>query len=499
MDKYYEALYDLTHDEQVIAAAGWIDKPTDVDFQLDMYTTPVEDLVNAPGDTVSILLYPGCFAPVHEGHLTAMRLAKEAIENTGETVVAGYFTPDHDDYVMRKTHDKRFRSENRIAILNQKIQDTDWMKVDPWAARYAPTDLNFTTLYERLTQYVARWVPGKTVKVYLVFGGDNYLFANTFVKYGYGVCIPRLGADTDYSNILPEARERIVISEKVSTDHSSTAVRAAMDKEMATAKGRDKKGTNYVLRNDLSLALPQELVVKEQEVADKLEKVFATNLPDEDLVLLTIAVEKQMDTQFENEKTISLDSFWKGDHNFEITRLFENAGHQLYSEIYTHRPGSKTIEEQLAGLTPGEYILVDDDIATGTTMKHAQNLLEGYDIVITKKKSLIEEVNKNLYDVVDLRDFIIGTKNGGLTVSVGGKTTRVPYMLPYVNLATRARLSPFVLRDISKTFWEINRDLYAGTNLTVKDIQKNQDFTLLGFEETETIESLCQKHIDLFS
>lgn len=229
LDKYFQSLFDRTGSKQDVVDAGWIEnKPMRVNPHVRFYTTPVDMIRNAGKKNVSVLFYPGCFAPVHEGHINAMRLAKEAIETqTGETVAAGFFVPDHDNYIMRKTHDERYIAPNRIALLQEALKDEPWMQVDTWASLYADTDLNFTTLYDRLDVYMKRWVPDVNVKIYMVFGGDNYLFANSFTEYGHGVCVPREGKTMDMTLIHPDALNRVVFSTKISTNHSSTAVRAA--------------------------------------------------------------------------------------------------------------------------------------------------------------------------------------------------------------------------------------------------------------------------------
>lgn len=232
MDKYFTALLQRTNNMDDVVKAGWINKPEDVPQDLEMYTTNLERLINSGLNEVSVLYYPGCFAPVHAGHLQAMRLAKQTVEATGETVVAGYFAPDHDDYILRKTADERFIAPNRIQILEKAFtQEDSWMQVDPWAAMYAPTDLNFTTLYDRFQNYVQHWLPDVKVKVYLVFGGDNYLFANSFTEYGYSVVIPREGISIDLNNIHPDAKKHVLVSPVSSTNHSSTAVRATYSQD----------------------------------------------------------------------------------------------------------------------------------------------------------------------------------------------------------------------------------------------------------------------------
>jgi hypothetical protein len=195
-----------------------------------------------------------------------------------------------------------------------------------------------------------------------------------------------------------------------------------------------------------------------------------------------------------------LDCFWEGEYNLAVTRLFTASGPQLHAGSYTNRPGTLSLAEQVAVIPKGEYVLVDDDIATGDTMAFVSNMLGTHEVDITTKETLIGSINQDLYDVVDLRDFVLGAEHGGLTIKTpSGGSTRMIYAAPYVNPITRAKILPDMAESFSKQVWLMNCSLYAGTGVTVAEIKENQDFTQFGFPEDMTVEEVCQKHLQLMS
>jgi hypothetical protein len=143
-------------------------------------------------------------------------------------------------------------------------------------------------------------------------------------------------------------------------------------------------------------------------------------------------------------------------------------------------------------------VLADDDIATGETMKFVSNVLETHGIKIVDTLSLIDELNTDLYDLADMRDYVLGAKNGGLTViAPNGQITRMPYFASYVNVSARTRIQPNKARSFSIEIWKLNRSLYKNSELTVGDIKQYQDFTLFGFSEQTKLVELCEKHLEL--
>lgn len=495
LDKYFTSLQKAGGSKEDLIKAGWLESsPSEVDYNLEHYTIPVDLIRDAAEDEVSVILYPGCFAPIHKGHITAMNLAKKTIETmTGETVVAGYYTPDHDAYIMRKTsNDERFIAENRIHTIYEKTSHESWTAVNSWVALEAPGDLNFTIYYDHLLTYLKHWVPQKTIKLYLVFGGDNYLFANAFTEHGHAVCIPRKGIDVDMTQITPGAAKRVIWGTEYSTSHSSTKERM----KLKTANIEEVNPSSYIIRNDLKLSLPGNNKLSNEEILLKVKAILAASVPEGlKLQISSIDIEEQLTCKIATDHHISMDCFWEAPQMLQITRLFSSSDSQLYPICYTNRPGSLPILAQLNNIPKQSYTLVDDDIATGKTMSFAKNLLYIHGIETNRTESLIDEIQNDLYDVVDLRDFILGSLHGGLTVvTPNGQITRTPYMHPYVNLVTRAKLEPSKIREASYNLWLLNQELYAGTNITVGDIKELQDFTLFRYHEKMTLEELSEIH-----
>lgn len=496
-DRFYQHIWDLTNDQRLLGESGYISE-TAWDRKLDLkkLTTPLAKVIknSVNQEKVSVILYPGCFAPIHEGHIEAMNIAKATIEEqTGEAVAAGYFIPDHDDYVQYKTGDPRFDSFNRIQIAQSVTSVSSWMDVDPWAALHASTALNFTTLYDRFSQYLKEWLPDLEVKVYLVFGEDNLLFQNAFVKHGYSVCILRPGSNPDRTKLLPDEDGRVLFSRATPPSISSSEVRKNAGialHQVEKVLNREAGNSNYVLRDDLALSLDKtNFPLLQSEILLRLVNIFEQMIPSAVNLKVVNAV-SQVESYKVEEPTISLDAFWSGAYNVGISRLFEVSDHQISSTKIVARPGFPPLDEQLRHIPKGSYCLVDDDISTGFTMSTVVELLRAFRVEVYEQRALIEN-DSDLFDVVDARDFIIGATHGGLTVRTPTGITRVPYVAPFVNLVTRAKLEADKALLFSAQIWMLNLELYQNSGVTVGEI-KDQDFTQLGFSSEDTIESVCR-------
>ncbi len=131
-----------------------------------------------------------------------------------------------------------------------------------------------------------------------------------------------------------------------------------------------------------------------------------------------------------------MDPYIKGTYNLGISRLYDCLGMDKLG--YVARPGCAPIEEQISKIPPGDYVLYDDDVATGGTMAWATNELSKYGIRITERKSYIQS---NGAEVLDARDFVPNSEHGGLVMKdLNGSYSRQPYVLPFVNPAVRASI-----------------------------------------------------------
>jgi hypothetical protein len=112
-----------------------------------------------------------------------------------------------------------------------------------------------------------------------------------------------------------------------------------------------------------------------------------------------------------------------------------------------------------------------------------------------------ELFGKKIFDIVDLRDFIVGAKNGGLIVRLPNEQeARAPYMLPYVCLKTRATISASKEMEFSIKLWEMNKRFYEEIdgNIALKDtdfgLKKLMNY--IGFSDDTLLVDICDWHID---
>lgn len=148
----------------------------------------------------------------------------------------------------------------------------------------------------------------------------------------------------------------------------------------------------------------------------------------------------------------------------------------------------------------GKYILVDDDSVTGKTIKNVKEKLPK-DVTIEDVYLLANTNTPKIFDVVDLRDFMIGCFNSGLTVKLpNNKCIRVPYVMPYVNLTTRASIPPSREKDFSISIWKLNYDFYKKFNENLKLKEMDSNFIVLmnyiGFSKEDKITDICLWHIN---
>lgn len=484
-DPYYAPL--VREHSELLAGAGFIERPLKIDERLNLLTVPLENLQESE-EPVSVIYYTGCFAPIHEGHRTAMRLARETIEReTGERVVLGVFAPDHDSYVLSKPGTEPYHAFERLERAYALTSEDSWLAVDSFPALYAPMDLNFTTLLQRFENLIATHAPRSSVKVYFLFGGDNAEFANAFTERGQGVCVLRPGASLERARILDSAR--VLFSDEFSSNHSSTAERERIARE---AHEEQKVAGDYYLRGDLAHTLPEALRWWSSSLHEGIQEALERFTP-ESVTVRALDVTSQLRTQFP-APTISLDTLWRGDHEFAISRRFLPASGQYRGEELVERPGHEALKVQASRIPAGEYTLVDDDVASGYTVGRVREILAREGVTITSVGSLTPKF-ADFCDVVDARDFIVGTANGGLVMRLRGKLTRMPYMLPYVNLHTRASFATSEVRAASDAFWLLNRQVHRASGLTVGDVRANQDFTLLGFPEAMPLSELAEYHL----
>lgn len=128
-------------------------------------------------DTITIG-FPGAFAPFHEGHLEACRLAWAYYTKEYQNVRVVLF-PSSSAYLRRKHGrvDSRWVNgqlvDSRAEEIRKMIAEYPYISVD-WTMCHYEIDLNFPFIVDRLKSY-------STNTVFLV-GSDNRNFAPAFFK-----------------------------------------------------------------------------------------------------------------------------------------------------------------------------------------------------------------------------------------------------------------------------------------------------------------------------
>ncbi len=499
-----------------------------------------------------VLLCTGAFSPLHNGHVGMMESARKELEDRGYQVVGGYLSPSHDEYVSTKYGgDAHLLAAHRVYLAQVAVADSRWLLVDAWEARYLPTDINFTDVVSRLETYLNHYL--KTVvpiRVGFVFGDDNVGFARAFAHGGVGVCVTRTGTKlTEFEAMKDEVPESEVflttLAEEIAGISSSKVRKWAngllpecteslyfkWKKDLLSVRDVAQSPKKmYVIRDDGAWSLaPWSKYVGAIEM-EKAKRTFLTSL--ETLVrrsfLRVIAPDlpQEVDVRVypldEQEAYVShigrvehllnLDVCTNAEQGIQCSRLFNLCDGQVKAMRLVARPGFADVATQIASIAPGEYTLLDDDIASGSTMNMLLGMLPEY-VRVTKIRTLLEHsrqvfLNKHLdaedreaFDVVDLRDFIFGSRAGGLVVGMpDGRNARAPYSLPYLSLVTRARIPPSTEMSFSKEIWQLNLRFFSslGTDIRIKDTDPafREFCAYLGFKDDMTMREFCTIHIE---
>lgn len=514
-DKYYSEIYREYKNEDLLVRAGFVPDPftlEEIDFyNIDLLTTPFDKLKSNIDkiENPIVLLSTGGFYPIHDGHIKMMEAAKKVLTANGYDVIGGYLSLSHDDYISTKPYYISDQYE-RVNEDREYLKNNDWLMIDPWESIYVRTPINFTDVIERLEQYLQKYV-SKKIKVAYVFGGDNVEFMYCFKKYGIAVCLNRNGYNDLFESTKKIKNKNMFFIENA--DESSSLSSRNIREKQSKIEISYKDVGNYLIRNESLLPLENLIRDDNKELLKQLQEEFLnkfmrllSNCFDNKIFIKVINMEFQLKDAYkylQEQKTINLDSYFRGTYNLEVSRLFNISSYQdKYIELIG-RLGHESIEEQVNKIDKGNYILVDDDSVTGRTLKSIKEMLPSK-VKIEQTYLLANSINEKVFDVVDLRDFIVGTKNSGLVVKLpNGKYTRAPYMMPYVNLTTRASIPPSKEREFSISIWQINKDFYEkyNKNFQLKDADSNFIALMkyIGFNDNDLLVDICDWHIKKLS
>jgi hypothetical protein len=179
----------------------------------------------------------------------------------------------------------------------------------------------------------------------------------------------------------------------------------------------------YLIRDDSAFCsdLPPEFA---QDLRNIVQEFFT-------IPVIVFSAQEQIDfcRPLIPENCISLDKWFKGGFNLNISRIFswntqKQIGHVI--DVQGLKEYIKTVEH---------VNIVDDDSATGSTLRAVLKYVDKPFTFYSLDKLF---GFKNVYDIIDVRDFIPGARHGGLMMEGG---VRVPYINPLVNLEERMKIS----------------------------------------------------------
>lgn len=470
-DSYYSGLFHQ-HGLDYVFDAGFFYDTDETDRNVidttNILCTPVAFL-EKNRQKPCILVTTGSFCPPHYGHIQMMEAAKAAVEKKGFQVIGGYLSPSHDEYVKAKTRAGWIPIYQRLSLLKKTLVNHPWLEIDPWEGLFNKVAINFTDVLDRTQAYIDKHF-GPGVAIMYVCGEDNYRFHRTFTNKGYCVIVNR----PNYSGVAPFEHPRIFFAEG-SADISSTTLRSQVTKPL------EKKSLQLRV-NDCDL---NEVQILGQLVGRFSQTTF------HQLTEQRIAFENLT----KNNNVISLDTELSKEYTLGLSRHYDLFGGTMLR--YGNRPGTPALEQQIKRIPTGRYMLFDDDIHTGKTMRYAKHQLEYAGNKITSIVSL-NISNPDANEILDARDFLFGLHpNGGLVVQFpNGKITRVPYLYPYVCPFLRASiLDP---KRFSIELWKLNAEMHKETQLKVSDVAYLQDFAeYLDYPATMLLRDICLKHVEM--
>lgn len=516
-DEYYSEIYKKYLSIDIVIKAGFILDNIDLEdidyYNLNFLTTPVSKIIENMKDKAIknpvVLLTTGGFDPIHEGHLYMMDFAKKVLEKNGYNVVGGYLSPSHESYVSTKPYYK-INSYERLDLCQECVKDSKWLMIDPFESIYVKTYVNFTDIIQRLELYLKKHI-NSNIQVAYVFGGDNSEFMYCFENKGIGICIEREGYSEKFNQMKNKFKGKnhfFINNKSIVSTYSSRHIRQ-MKGYNYNNQNYDKEDGDYVIRNEGMIPFANYKQNVNEEMLKKVHEGFLEQLVelirqafDNKLDVKTINMEEQLKKAYsilEAKQTISLDTYYRGTYNIETSRLFDISDIQKKYISLIGRIGHDTVKNQIQKIEDGNYILVDDDSATGKTIREVMSNLPER-INIEQIFLLASMENEKIFDIVDLRDFIIGAKNGGLVVRLPNKEiARSPYMLPYVSLKTRATISASKEMETSIRLWKMNKEFYQkiGGDITLgqTDSGFKKLMNYIGFKDDTLLVDICNWHI----
>jgi hypothetical protein len=510
-------------------------------------TTPMHKLRRSEdGRPPIVLLCTGAYSPPHSGHLEMLDGARDALRERGLHVAGGYLSPGHDGYVSGKRGGAAaLPAPHRVRLCEAAVADSRWLMVCPWEALWVGLPVNLTDVARRLESYLrTHW--DERCEVAYACGSDNAAFARAFAVRGRCVVVPRDGSEEVAQAILEgeglrAARDegRVLLAQageasgasSTRSRHTGEHLTARVADEMARwgfsweqgGEGEDESDgpLDYALRDDLrwataawreapgvdEAALDEALDAFRSGVVAALRRAFAeVQAPDRPRGLQMRLLDQEAQVQQaralpRQERLVSLDVCVCLEHELHLAREFGLSDGQVFSNRLRVRPGHPPLAQQIASLPVGTPLsLIDDDIASGFTTESAALILASHDIAVEGAHALLGPSPLSPFDVVDLRDFLLGAREAGLVVRLpDGSLSRAPYLPPWVSLVSRAKVPPSSAWRLGLDLWALNKAFFEAIPVCARDAHEGSRslISLLGARPETRLSALCSEQARL--
>jgi nicotinic acid mononucleotide adenylyltransferase len=426
----------------------------------------------------AILISTGAHCPMHKGHISIMTNAKKSVEQAGYTVIGGYLSPGHDEYINQKLGNDAMNISKRMQWANNLLNENknnNWLAIDPWEGVFAPGAVNFTSVVYRLQLYIKKFYKhAENVKIFFVCGDDNARFMVPFENTDIGTVI---ATRPNYEEIRLQYKNVSTTNNVIFADSgintSSTEVR------------KSKEYTDFKNTKDVQAIVRLKYDSTNHTILNILREYYSNVWPQ--------YIDKQITSlKFTDFKypIINMDSEIDLGTKLEISRLYDNFGQKQLG--YTNRPGSKDLETQFYDINSQdikEYYLFDDDIFTGSTMKYVEKCLSNFNILIKGRLSFIS--GNTEHEVVDIKDFLM-YDGGGLVTKIDNELVRIPYIYPFVDPSTRASIKNPL--QFSIDMWKQSENYYYNVltpPILIGEHEHLRYLIQLGFNANTSMQEVC--------
>jgi len=102
------------------------------------------------------------------------------------SVVAGYISPSHDEYVERKLGDDYIPAKHRLKMCKLSLADSAWISLSKWEAMQ-PCFVNFPEVINYHATFLRDKFPNHDLLLLYLCGVDHAIRCKLFLGQSYGV------------------------------------------------------------------------------------------------------------------------------------------------------------------------------------------------------------------------------------------------------------------------------------------------------------------------